>query len=298
MANDDSNLKTRIRELEGELAAKEAELAQMRLRLSTTNIRLEQVIDQMGHEIKLASKVQRLLSPVELPNIQGFEFSTKFIPGQKSGGDYFDIFEHEDRMRFGIVLSSCSGYSLSALFLSVLMKISAKIEARRGLEPHEMIALMGREIAPEMKREDQVSIFYAVVDRRNFELRYSSVGSTSAILQQEADTLTTLEAQSGPLGKNSTAQLSTLRILLNPKDRLILCSEGIAKTTNSAGSEWGSAALRLAIAQSPRHGAHALRNEILYRCEAFADKREPDRDQTVMAIEVKDKLIKLADSSS
>ncbi|MBX2988577.1 MAG: SpoIIE family protein phosphatase [Bdellovibrionaceae bacterium] len=295
MSDKQDQLKEKIRELEGELAAKEAELAQMRLRLSATNVRLESVIDRIGHEIKLASKLQRLLSPVEMPNIAGFEFSTKFVPGTRSGGDYFDIFEHEDRLRFGIVLSSSSGYTMSALFLSVLMKISSKMEARRGLEPHEMIATIQREMGPEMKNDDRASLFYAVVDRRNFEMNYCSWGDTSAYLQLHGeDALTRLEAQAPALNKLSSVEARTMKVLLNPRDRLILCSDGVAKTANIEGKAWGESGLRDAIRSAPRQGVHELRNEILYRNENFSGKHEPDRDQTVLVLEVKDKVIKLA----
>lgn len=285
----------KIRELEAELVAKEAELAHLRLRLTAMNSRLESVIDQIGHEVKLATKVQRLLSPVELPHIAGFEFSTKFIPGMRSGGDYFDIFEHEDRLRFGVLLSASSGYSMSALFLSILMKISSRLEARRGMQPHEMIGTIAREIAPDLKGEDRTSVFYGVVDRRNFEMQYCSIGDIAGYLQVHgADALTRLEPQTGPLTRGYSGAPTSLRINLNPRDRLILCTDGVVKTTNSVGKAWDDVGLRDALRSAPRQGVHELRNEILYKNEIFSGKPEPDRDQTVVVLEVKDKVIKLA----
>lgn len=291
----DENLLERISELESELRAKDAELAQMRLRLNATNTRLEQVIDSISFEIKMASKIQKLLSPVEIPNISGFDFSTKFVPGTKSGGDYFDIFEHEDRLRFGIVLSSGSGYGISALFLSILMKISSRVEARRGLQPHEMVKAVAAEMLPEMKDNDKASLFYGIVDRRNFEMSYCLVGDIMGFAQihgQEA--LQRLKVQSPALSKGYNTEPQSAKISLNSKDRLILCTEGFVKETGQDGKPWGEGALTEAIRQSPRQGVHEMRNEILYRCEAFSGKTEPDRDQTVLVLEVKDKVIKLA----
>jgi sigma-B regulation protein RsbU (phosphoserine phosphatase) len=295
MSDDSNRLKERIRELEDELAAKEAELAQMRLRLSTTNTRLENVIDRISHEVKLAGKVQKLLSPVEMPNISGFEFSTKFVPGMKSGGDYFDIFEHEDRLRFGIVLSASSGYTMSALFLSVLMKISSKIEARRGFQPDEMLSTIAREVLPEMKADEKASVFYGIVDRRNFELLYCSIGAISGFVQTHgAEALTKIESSGPALSKNFQNAPPVHRISLNPRDRLVLCSDGVASSANSKGQIWGEGGLRDAIRAAPRQGVHELRNEILLRCESFSEKEDPDRDQTVLVLEVKEKVIKLA----
>ncbi len=124
MADDLSRLRARIQELEQELSSKSVELQLYKNQLTAANKQLEKVISQLGQELKMAGQLQRHLSPTEIPPISGFDFSTKFVSGTKSGGDYFDIFELQERMRFAILMSSASGYSLSALFLSVLIKIS------------------------------------------------------------------------------------------------------------------------------------------------------------------------------
>src|SRR6476469_8091482 len=117
------SLQSRVRELELELGDREKDLAVFRDELAKANSQLERFIKQINSELKMASTIQKALVPTEFPNIPGFEFSTKFVPSPVSGGDYFDIFEHEDRFRFGIVLASSSGYSMSALFLSVLLRM-------------------------------------------------------------------------------------------------------------------------------------------------------------------------------
>ncbi|HEY8271717.1 MAG TPA: sigmaB regulation protein RsbU, partial [Pseudobdellovibrionaceae bacterium] len=136
MAKEIDSLKERIQELELELVGKDKELLKYRQELGKVNVSLEHLIAQISEEIRMAGLIQRMLSPTQLPNISGFECSTKYLPGERFGGDYFDIFEHEDKLKFGIVVASSSGYTMSALFLSVLIKISSQIEARRGLEPH------------------------------------------------------------------------------------------------------------------------------------------------------------------
>ena len=100
----EQQLRERIEELQHEVAHKEIELKKYRFELQKTNSVLEKLITDLSQELKLATLIQKLLSPTEIPNIPGIEFSTKFLPGMKSGGDYFDIFEHEDRLKFGIIL--------------------------------------------------------------------------------------------------------------------------------------------------------------------------------------------------
>lgn len=291
----ENELKERISELEHELAVKEAELHRYRLELNKANTALEKMISQVGQELKLAVSLQKFLSPTELPNVQGFEFSTKFLAGTRSGGDYFDIFEHEDKLKFGILISSASGYSLSSLLLSVIIKISSQMEARRGLEAHKVVGLIAKEVVPSIANEDRASIFYGVVDRRTYEMQYCSAGTIDAFLQvygQEA--LVEMLPTSPSFGKDFNTEPQSRIVQLNPRDRLILTSEGLKNSQNTLGVNWGGQGLSEAILRSPKQGVHELRNEIIFANQKYTGKPEPVRDQTLIVTEVKDRVIKLA----
>jgi len=295
MAKEVDALKERIQELEMELVAKDRELSKYRQELGKANASLENLIGQITQEIRMAGLIQKMLSPTQLPNISGFECSTKYQPGDRFGGDYFDIFEHEDKLKFGIVVASSSGYTMSALFLSVLIKISSQIEARRGLEPHKMLELLTKELVPNIQNSDKASVFYGVIDRRTYELSYSSVGKVEACLQvygQEG--LQNLEACGPAFAKDFNTQPQSLKLQLNPRDRLVIATEGVVMAEDSKGQMWGSEGLREAIRMAPRQGVHELRNEILHQNEKFTGKTSPLRDQTLIVMEVKDRVIKLA----
>jgi sigma-B regulation protein RsbU (phosphoserine phosphatase) len=294
MAKEDE-LKERISDLEHELAVKEAELHRYRLELGKANQVVEKMIAQTSQELKMAQLLQKFLSPTELPNIHGFEFSTKFLAGTRSGGDYFDIFEHEDKLKFGILISSASGYGLSSMLLSVIIKISSQIEARRGLEAHKVVATIAREVVPQIQNDDKANIFYGIVDRRNYEFQYCSVGIIDGFLQVYGqETLQELLPAAPSLGKGFNTEPQSHKIQLNPRDRLILATEGLKNSQNSLGVNWGGHGLSEAISRSPRQGVHELRNEILYSNQKFSGKEEPVRDQTLIVTEVKDRVLKLA----
>jgi sigma-B regulation protein RsbU (phosphoserine phosphatase) len=298
MSDEIKRLKEKIKELEQELSAKNAEVVRYRSELKKTNTQLEKIVADLGQELKLAGLVQKVLSPTEIPNIPGIEFSTKFIPGSRSGGDYFDIFEHDDRMKFGIILSSSSGYTMSALFLSVLIKLSAQIEARKGMAPDKVVKMMAQEIVPNIHNQDSASLFYAVFDRRSYELSYCSVGNVLGLLQSHGDTkASVLEPSAGALEKDYDQQPLSQTLQMGARDRLILCSEGIWEAKNSQSEIMGRENIIQAILRAPRSGVHEVRNEILYQVERHLEQNEPLRDQTVVVTEVKDRVIKLAKKS-
>lgn len=296
MAQDPSEaLRRRIQELEKEISEREKDLSRFRNELSQANTRLEAVLSQLNQELKTAQEIHKVLVPVEFPHISGFEFSSKFIPSEISGGDYFDIFEHEDRMRFGLMLASSSGHAMSALFLSVLLKFTGRIEARKGSEADQVLKLLSKELAPKMPEGAAADIFYGVVDRRNFQFSFCGLGQVTGLHQNFSNgELKMLLAPSPGLTRKVPMLPPAATLTLNPRDRLVLCSKGITEARNLNGETFGVARLSRTVLEGPKSGVHELRNHVLYELQKFTTGSEPERDRTVLVVEVKDKVIKLA----
>lgn len=289
-------LEKKISELEKELVLKEQDLLRYKTELTKANRALETLINQVAQELRVAAQIQRVLVPTEYPNIQGVEFSTKFIPGSLRGGDYFDIFEHDDRLKFGVLVSCSSGYTMSALFLSVLLKMAGQMEARRGGEPHLILTKMLAELLPNMQQgKDRASLFYGVIDRRTFEMQYCQIGNNVVlVVDGETGKMTALTSDAPPVVKGYKHELTNQSVVLNPCDRLIIVSEGVVKTTNPAGEAFGLDRLSQAVLKAPKSGVHEVRNELLFQLEKFAESTEFPEDVTVIVTEVKERILKLA----
>lgn len=278
-------LKARVLQLEQEMMFKQNEVLKYKTQLVTINQKLEQLIAQLSQDQKAFLKIQRALSPTEIPKLQGVEFSTKFIPGQQFGGDYFDIFELEDKFHFGVILSSCSGYSASALLLSVLMKISAQIEAKKGLSPHLVIKKIGDEIRAALKPTDEVNVLYCLFDRRHFKMSFAQMGRSLLYLQNQQSKLVNLS--------QTTTSSESQTIELQPHDRVILGTMELVNIKNLEGQAFGAEKLESIFKSVARPGAHDLRNEVLFAIEQHSKTTEPLRDMTLLVTEVQDRVIKL-----
>lgn len=288
-------LQARIRELEEEIGEREKDLAVFRRELITANRRLEGLIQELNQEIKVVHNIQKYLVPTEIPNIQGFEFSSKFVPSFSRGGDYFDLFEHEDRSRFGIIVASSTGHTMSALLLSVLLKMTGRMEARRGGEPEQMLKKIADELKSSIQKGDQADIFYGVFDRRQFSLNYAKAGDVVALhYSSSGNELKLLKSGAPALGIDSNTDFNGLSVSLNARDKLIFCSRGVFEAKNLEGQEFGQDRLYKAILEYATRGVHELRNHIFYQVQKFASGQEPPRDMTVVVAEVKDRVIKLA----
>jgi sigma-B regulation protein RsbU (phosphoserine phosphatase) len=242
----------------------------------------------------MSAAIHKLLVPTEFPNIPGFEFSTKFVTSMVSGGDYFDIFSHQDRMRFGLLVASSSGHAMSALLLTVLLKATGAMAARQGAEPEVAMRTILEDLVKEMDISAAADLFYAVVDRRRYEMKYVRLGEVLAMTVSGEGEIKLLESSGTSVKVGSSPELVSHRLSLNPRDRLILCSRGVAEAKNLAGEPFGVERLTRFLSGSQRRGVHDIRNEILYQVSTFSQGGDVARDQTVVVVEVSDRVIKLA----
>jgi sigma-B regulation protein RsbU (phosphoserine phosphatase) len=283
-----------IKQLQLEIEGKERELNEYRDELAKINVILEKFINQLGGELKLAALIQQSLVPTEIPAIPGFEFSTKFVASPLIGGDYFDIFEMQDKMKFGVLMAHSSGHGMASLFMSVLLKLTTQIEAKKGLEPDEVFKHMAKEIQQNIKESDSANVFYAVINRRDYSLNFSCSGSVQAYAYNYAhDKLVRLDSTQSPIGKKSKLDFKVEMISLEPRDKLILTTDGVAKAKNKTEKEFGEEKLHQLILKDPRVSCHDLRNEILFQTSKWADGQDYPQDISVLIMEVKDKVIRL-----
>jgi len=274
--------------LEKIVQQKEEQISLYKQELLKFSHQLDSVMIQINSDVDLLKKIQKVLTPTEIPSISGFEFSKKFVFGTKFGGDYFDIFEHEDKMKFGILLSSSSGYAMSALFLSLIMKVSHLIEAKKGLSPEKVLMRLSEELKTAANEKDKTDVFYGVVDRRDFKLNFCSAGTIVGFAQEPGQSMKLLKSENEGLSSQSDYRLKSAEIDLNSKTRVTLASKGVIEVMGY--DELCEMMNQMTAASS----VHDIRNEILFRCQQKSGLEHPLRDQTVVVMEVKDRVIKLA----
>jgi phosphoserine phosphatase RsbU/P len=175
--------------------------------------------------------------------------------------------------------------------------MTGQLEAKRGSDPHQVLLDMHEQLEEHLSEPDQADIFYALVDRRNYEMQYVRAGQVIALHQNSATgEVQALESGLNSVSKHFTAPVSSRTLALNPRDRVVLCTRGVIEARNANGESYGMERVTRSFLSGPKRGVHELRNHILFEVHKFAQGTEPIRDQTLVVLEVKDKVIKLAKS--
>lgn len=281
--------------LEAQIRLKDAQLNVFRERVKELLQELQKLqgrVDQLTHGMAL---LQKALVPTEIPHFPGVDISSKFQAGALNGGDYFDVFEHQDRMHLGLLLSSASSYSASALFLGALIQLIPDLQSQKFASMDLALARLKEEVLGYFGEEDRVSLCLGTLDRRSFEFSFVSCGEMMGfLLKDQASRLIKLEPSEEALSKHSNKNTLSQSVILNPRDRLILASPGILQAADPNSEAFGFERMQAACLKMRSEHLHELRNEILFQKQSFLGSAEPVRDQTLLILEVKDRVIKLA----
>ena len=298
--------KQKFKEASVLLQEKERLLEEYRKTIQQSNQLMKEVMEKLSVELKMAHQIHRILLPVDLPIIANCEFSFKFRSAEQESRskDFYEIVPHPSSKSFSIIMSSCASHSLSALMFSARLKMMNRGERMDHLNPHEFINCLVKEINMDVANlsesgmqmpnplQEKVDLFYALVSQKTYEMSYCLVGDIVALVQYaETGETEVIKPAASSLGEKE--RIKTNVISLNGKDRLILCSPGVLHCQAPEGKSYSLSALKDSLQVENTTSVHEVRNRIFYELESFAQGCPAERDQSVLVMEVKSRILKL-----
>ncbi len=290
-AQEINTLKNKIAELENELRLKAREIEVYQKELLKFSNNLDLMLNNSKQDVAALNHLHKALVPTDLPEFPGFLISRKFTYGTKHGGDYFDIYPHADKMKFGVLLASSSSYSMSATFLSVLLQHTDILEGHKKATVVDTVKILGEELKKIAIDKESVQLFYGVIDRRHMTMTFSCVGKIMGLVQPTNSSaneyMRIISSDREGISKDSQTEYTSLDVDLKAGFRICLASEGLLNVLSQ--DELVSVA-----EETLAGGVHELRNQMFIQAQIKSGLEQPIKDQTVIVIEVKDNIVKLA----
>jgi sigma-B regulation protein RsbU (phosphoserine phosphatase) len=156
----------------------------------------------------------------------------------KGGGDYFDVFEFADKNTVGFLLTDVSSYKLSSAFISTMMHLPASLGPEDMRDPVRTVGFIHSELLDRMGATDHMSIFYGVLDRKSFQMRYVAFGNLSLAFESARRERNWIyRSARSPLSSGSGELISRTKVdemNFEPEDRLYLFSDGVEEGVGKA----------------------------------------------------------------
>jgi hypothetical protein len=259
--------------------------------VESMNASFSELMGQLKDDFKLAERLQKSNLPARFPEVRGFKISQRYLAGMKSGGDHFDLGESKDGGQLSIVLTDSSSYGLSSAVLSTLMRVTMKLSVEEVRSSSETVRRIQEELKATLTERDKLSLFYGVLSRKDYRLRYLNLGSSSAFYAPSGGHFSELKS-GGAAITSSTTEISVQEseVTLEPSGRLALISDGFADVIGGADQV-------LALLNEFRSlDAKDALNEMVFRVKSqfVEDDDMPAQDCTGVIFDLDARLIRLA----
>ena len=252
---------------------------------------VKEVEASMSDANQVLERIVQAKTPKRHQGIKGIQVMSRHLSGLKPGGDYFDIFESDKKDFVNLLLVDSSNYGISAAFLGMILSSSARIANDAQLSTSDWVKTIYQELKVTLGEQGHFSVFFGRINRRDFSLHYQLFGSIEAFKVEK-------EGQSHRLNKHglaisdqqAPAEAKEEVIQLNPKDRLVLLSDGFV---NGVGGEFR---LQKIFSEKLEQEPFALVNELSFQIKSKLSPGEtfPGEDCSAIVIDVENRVLRLA----
>jgi len=195
-----------------------------------------EMVKLLQEDLQLAGKIQRRLIREKFPSDPSLHIKSKYWCGLKSGGDYFDVFQFPDERKIGIILTDCSSYSLSNFLMTTLMQFSLH-QSAESQDPAEIVTNLVRKMKENWKEKETLNIFYGILDKKTYQLKYVSAGNVFASVRKKGKVSWLAKGDTAAILGPNAPMPGSKEVDLEPGDRFILLSDGWADALGEGNVE-------------------------------------------------------------
>lgn len=235
-------------------------------------------------ELDVARRIQETALPKEFPSDPNLDIYGFMIPAREVGGDFFDYFVLDDD-HLGFVVADVSGKGISAAMFMTVCRTLLRALAMREIDPSKCMTELNRMLFPETVAEMFVTVFYAVINRRNGTITYCNGGHNTPYVVR-ADGSVEQVPRTGGIGvclmKNFDYKSATLE--LGDHDAMILFTDGVPEAMNDNGEQFTDERLIALLAESGGFTSSQLIGRVVRDVSNFSEGAPQSDDITALAI--------------
>jgi hypothetical protein len=249
------------------------------------------LIERLQEDLRLAERLQKSKSPIRFPEVRGFKVTSRYLAGMRSGGDHLDLAESKSGNQLSIVLADSSSYGLSSSLLSVLMRVAMKLSQEEVRSCEDTVRRIHEELLLTLNDKDKLSLFYGIISRKDYCLRYVNLGTSTAFYAQPGQNFRALPSQGEQIMRASSGlpkQDFQAELPLEPQGRLALISDGFLEVMG------GEAQVLKALNQYRDVESADFLNELVFQLKSKFDAPDdlPAQDCTAVLLDVDSRILR------
>ena len=237
--------------------------------------------EAMKHEMDLASKVQRMLIPDELPVGDGFELDAIYRPHYNIGGDYFDIIMY-DQKRFAFCIADISGKGVAAALLMANFQANLQSLIYQYRDLATCVIALNQAVYRITKGDKYITLFIGELNLREKTLAYINAGHFPPYLKM-GEELIRLDKGCTVIGAfDHLPEIEMGEIDLTESGLILTFTDGLTDLRNADGEYFEDEQIENVLAQNGCDTAKEFNNRLLNAMNTFRGENSFSDDIAVL----------------
>jgi len=243
--------------------------------------------ERLKREMELASEMQRMLIPSDLPSTNCYELDSIYKPHFGVGGDYFDFVEFEDD-KIVFCVGDISGKGVAAALLMANFQANFHTLVQQRTDLRHFIKALNTSVNLITRGDRFITFFIAEYNTDSRLLRYVNAGHNPPLLVTQ-DQIIKLEAGCTMLGsfKELPARIQIGELTLDKEAVIMAYTDGLTDIQNVEGDFLLEEDLHHFVMEHHPLSAKAFNQRLIGKLENFKGDRTiyPD-DFTVLTCKI------------
>ncbi|MDH3743558.1 MAG: SpoIIE family protein phosphatase [Acidobacteriota bacterium] len=241
--------------------------------------------ERLEADLSTAREVQKQLLPEKAPVVRGLDLGVAYEPARHLGGDFFDFLSYDDD-RLALAVGDVAGKATSAaLYGSLAIGTLREIAGSGDLGPSQVLADLNEKLGRLELGNRFVAMGFAVWNGGENSLTIANSGLPYPYLLS-GGRVERIELGGVPLGLLSNQGYLEETRLLEPGDTLVLASDGIEESLDSAGEEFGRVRLETLLEKLAGRPAQEIADALLRAVRRYSGAAEISDDRTVVVLKL------------
>jgi len=240
-------------------------------------------------QLRVAGEIQRRTLPSTLPRLPGVELAARWVPTFEIGGDFYDAFTIDDRL--ALAVGDAVGKGIPAALLATNARANLRAAADHQRDPHAIMTRVNAALCRDTMPSEFVTAFLGLYDPASRTLRCTSAGHDPPILLRHGQPPEVIASPGDlVLGVLRDTDYHTVDFTLQPRDVLVIYSDGVPDTTNFDGARFRREGIIRALDElrsaSPDAPAEHVAKHLLWSLRRFSGLADQTDDQTLLVLRV------------
>ncbi len=248
--------------------------------------RNEERLLSLNKEMEIAREIQAGLLPEKNLSVVGITAASRYIPASSVAGDFYDFLQKDDGL--GVLIADVSGHGVPAALSASMVKVAIRAQRDWADDPARVLSGLNSILCGNLQGQF-VTAGYLYLDPRRGALTYAGAGHPPLLAWRGREKrVESIEENGLVLGIFPEGAYKSMTAALEPGDRFVLYTDGIAEAPTLSGEEFGMERFTSFLAEHAGSSAQELCDALIKHVTAWTGSpREQHDDLTLIVVDYK-----------